>query len=340
MRRLIWPLLAGAVALWLALSIENRPMSPPGATAPPTRPMPAGRPIALTLLADGGFAVGGQGGGVSLHDADGRGLGHWMAHGGAVRRVVEVEGDLITVGDGSVARWSRSGERRWRRRLPEHTLNDVALLDLGEAEPAVFVAAERGSVARLGSAGWHRRGSHGRASFAVTPWLDGIASAGADGSIALWSPDGAERLRWSAVGTAWVTALTPTPRGLLAGGSKGSLTEWALDADGAQRLIWGVPALAFDGGIVAVAAAPTVYLVGTDTGWGALVDPTTPDVHITLLRPAPAADAPPLSAIALRGERAYALDPERRLRVWDVTNGEPLATLHLALDSDPPVETP
>ncbi len=331
MRRLIWPLAAGAIALWLVLAGPERPP-----TTPVTAEMapPAGRPVALSLLPGGGFAVGGQGGGVALYDGEGRPTARWVAHGGAVRRIVPLDGDLITAGDGSVARWSITGERRWRRRLQEHTLNDVALVAPGAEGPGLVVGADRGSVARLDGAGWHRRGSHGRATFAVaaSPAGDRVAAGGADGAVTVWTADGAQTLRWRPT-EGWVTALAWTRAGLLVGDSDGRLARWVLPGDG-QTPVERTGQAAAEEAIVAIAAAPWGALVGVEDGSAALA---LPDRVIGLVEPAP--DAAPLSAVAAGADRAWTLAADRRLRAWDVTNGRPLATLQLTAPSDPHEET-
>lgn len=324
MRRLIWPLAAGAIALWFALAQPERPPTTP-VTA--DTPLPSERPVALTVLPDGGFAVGGQGGEVALYDRAGRPITRWVAHGGAVRRIVPLGGDLITVGDGSVARWSPSGERRWRQRLQEHTLNDLAVVGDGAAGPGLVVGADRGSVARLDGAGWHRRGSHGRATFAVAaaPAADRIASGGADGSVATWTVDGTETRRWGP-SKGWVTALAWTADGLWVGDSEGQLSRWQV-ADDQQPVAQGAQAAA-EQAIVAISTAGWGALVGAEDGSASLV---LADRVIRLVEPSP--DAAPLSAVAADDERAYTLAADRRLSAWDPADGRVVETL--ALDGSP-----
>lgn len=326
MRRVVWPLVAGAIALWLLLAAPEAPAPVTGTSLPP---MPAaGRPVALVALADG-FAVGGQGGGVEVFDGAGRPVDRWIAHGGAVRRLLEVDGELVSVGDGSMARWSLSGERRWRRRLQEHTLNDGARAP-GVAG-AVFVGAERGSVARLGEAPWHRRGRHGRATFAVVAALGGIVSGGADGSVVRWSLDGDERVRWKAT-EGWVTALAAVEGGLVVGDSEGRVTRWALEAGDTPVVRWrhGLGAEA----IVGLAADAAGIVAGGEAGSAFVIPSGQGPVRLDIDGEAP------LSAVALRGGRAYAVAPDRRLGAWDVTNGRRVDTLHLARVDDAHGEAP
>lgn len=294
MRRIVWPLAVAAVALWLWVGTDaERPPDPEaGATdaAPAIPPrLPAERPVALTAL-PAGYAVGGQGGGITLLDADGRPGARWVAHGGPVRRILHVEGDLITAGDGSVARWGPDGARRWRLRLPEHEVNDVAVL----ADGAVIVAADRGSVARLGDGAWHARGTHGRSAFAVAAAPGRVASGGADGTVVIWRPDGALASRWR-VTTGWVTALAWTPSGLLVGDSDGRLSRWSVPEGGPPAgPDWRVT-LAPEA-VVGLAADDDRAVVGTEAGSAFRV--ALVDGRATAIDLGPRDDPAPLSAVS------------------------------------------
>lgn len=314
MRRLIWPVIAGLIALWLVLGTDERPQSTPGPDALPTE-----RPVALTALPGGGFAVGGQGGGVAILDPDGAVRARWVAHGGPVRRIVALDGVIATAGDGSVARWKLNGARVGRRlRLAEHTLNDVAL-----ADGAVVVAADRGSVARLDGDGWHARGSHGRATFAVAASPDGarFASGGADGSLAIWSADGAEQARWRPT-EGWITALAWTGAGLIAADSDGRVAVWAVPAPGdapPSGPSWQVK-LAADA-IVALAARGATALAGTEGGRAFVVDLDRRVVTPVSFELPPEVEPAPLSAVALSPTRALLAPADRVLRRVALADG-------------------
>lgn len=296
MRRVIWPLIAGAVALWLVFAGGERPVS----TGEAPLPLPVERPVALAALPGGGWAIGGQGGGITVLDAAGAERARWVGHGGAVRRIVLRGGELLTAGDGSVAAWALDGRGLWRQRLAEHTLNDLAATDA-----ARVVAADRGSVARLDPAArWHARGTHGRATFAVAASTDGarFASGGADGMVAVWDPTGAERTRWR-ITEGWVTALAWTDAGLLVGDSDGRLSCWR-PADGPPPTKPTWQTLLAPSAIVGLAADGSRAIVGTEAGAGFVVELAGGEAKPLRFELEPGVEPAALSAVAI-GDRPY-----------------------------------
>ncbi len=148
----------------------------------------------------------------------------WAAHDAAIRRMWSLGDDGLATAsaDGSVGRWALDGTSRGRLRLPEAHLND-AVPHVGEGN--VYVAADRGSIARLCDPEpcWQHLGVHGAAAYAVAFSPDGaqLATGGMDGHVALRDPLTGERSAQWRVSPGWVTALAWTPAGLFVGDNGG-----------------------------------------------------------------------------------------------------------------------
>jgi WD40 repeat protein len=182
---------------------------------------------ALAALPGGRLAIGDATGRVfvqSLTALDAAPATWWAAHDAAIRRTWSLgEDGLATASaDGSVGRWGLDGAPRGRLRLPEAHLND-AVPHAGES--TVYVAADRGSVARLCDPEpcWQHLGVHGAAAYAVAFSPDGahLATGGMDGHVALRDPLTGERSAQWRVSPGWVTALAWTPAGLFVGDNGG-----------------------------------------------------------------------------------------------------------------------
>ena len=204
----------------------------PAADAPPSARVPGFRRMtgvtALAMLDGRVLAEGDATGRIALHDltSPDAPTHWWAAHDAAVRRIWGLEGGGLASAsaDGSVGLWSADGSPRRRLRLPESHLND-AVPHAGE--PTVYVAADRGSVARLCDPEpcWRHLGVHGAAAFAVVFSPDGarLATGGMDGQLGLRDPTTGERVAQWRVGPGWVTALAWTAEGLFVGDNGGKV---------------------------------------------------------------------------------------------------------------------
>jgi hypothetical protein len=129
---------------------------------------------------------------------------------GEVNKKVTREQRLVCECDGTVAEFTLDGAPLGRARLPDARLNDAAL-----RAGAVFVAADQGLVARLGSAetAWRLPALHGKAAFAVALSPDVVAFladvAGVASSAAAALPSAA-----AASGGAAAAAAAGAPFGL------------------------------------------------------------------------------------------------------------------------------
>jgi WD40 repeat protein len=214
---------------------EPAPEAAPGAEAPPKARVPGFRRMtgvtALVVLEGRILAEGDATGRIALHRLDApdpaaASTDWWAAHDAPIRRLWGLdEGGLASASaDGSVGLWNADGSLRRRLRLPDAHLND-AVPHAGES--TVYVAADRGSVARLCDPEpcWRHQGVHGAAAFAVAFSPDGtrLATGGMDGQLALRDPTLGERVAQWRVGPGWVTALAWTAEGLFVGDNGGKV---------------------------------------------------------------------------------------------------------------------
>jgi len=285
----LW-LVAALAAAALAFFGLHRGLGPPGDTQRPPERLGSVGPQAVTaLLLDGDtLRVGDAAGRVFALDLmSGEARGHFVAHDGVVRRLLLASGQtgletvdagvaggprLVTVGaDGTVAEFTLDGAPLGRARLPDARLNDAAL-----RAGAVFVAADQGLVARLGSAetAWRLPALHGKAAFAVALSPDGamLASGGSDGWVRLTSAGTGEVAVAFEARSPWITHLRWTPEGLWTFGSDGQFARWSVTAEGYihDRTVSG-----HAGPIVAVDLDDAALLTGSEDGTARLWDRQT-----------------------------------------------------------------
>jgi WD40 repeat protein len=239
--RAILVLLGSGLLTGALVHLTHRPAPPPeatpdaGADAPPKARVPGFRRMtgvtALAVLEGRVLAEGDATGRIALHALAPGATGAapadwWAAHDAPVRRLwgLPQGGVASASADGSVGLWNPDGSLRRRLRLPDAHLND-AVPHAGES--TVYVAADRGSVARLCDPEpcWRHAGVHGAAAFAVafSPDAARLATGGMDGQVALRDPTTGERIAQWRVGPGWVTALAWTAEGLFVGDNGGKI---------------------------------------------------------------------------------------------------------------------
>lgn len=234
----------------------------------------------------------------------------WIAHDGAIRRILAVDADLLTVGaDGTVARWRRDGQVIWRRRHPE-ALNDAAWVD-----GILVVATARGTVARLEADGprWQSRGAHGQAAFALLPAEGAVISTGADGRIVTRAiADGAVR-REIGASSAWIGALARGVDGLLFVDGNGTLGRDRRDAFALQAAFAGPGiALIADGAWIAAGGERGEIVLFTAQG----------------ARQRSIATGAPVMSLAWQGEHLLSGGgADGAVRIWRVKDGAEVGRL-------------
>jgi WD40 repeat protein len=294
-----------AIAVALTVAIYNGTQRPERAPPPP----PPAACTALTFDAQGTLFLG---------DGTGRfgpvGGARAMAHDGALRALLPTEdGGWWTVAAGSVARWAPDGAALGRWRLPEHRLNAAIPLDGGD----LLMAAERGTVARVDSAGaivWQAVGFHGKATFGLarSPSGEQVASVGADGRVASWGvADGKMIADWQAH-RGWATGVAWRADGLITVGADGNLVRWRPDGTEINRQSTGhskpITALAVDAERIATASLDgTVRIFARVLG---AVQPRVLGDEIT-----------PKFTVVLRQQQVWAGLRDGVVRGWDVQTG-------------------
>lgn len=234
----------------------------------------------------------------------------WIAHDGAVRRILKVDDDWITVGgDGSVARWRAPGVVVWRRRHPE-ALNDAVWID-----GALIVATTRGTVARLGPDGpvWQSRGAHGQAAFAVLAQGDAVLTTGTDGRIVERAvTDGAVR-RVDAASKHWIAALAP--------GADGPLFVDGVGQLGRKRSGEYTTYAALSGPGISLAANATSIAAGGEKGEIAIFERAGGHQRVLLT-------AEPVLSLAWQGDRLLSGGGANgAVRIWRVNDGAEVGRL-------------
>jgi WD40 repeat protein len=249
----------------------------------------------------------------------------WMAHPQPVRALRAVGADLLSVGgDGTVARWSADGDRRWRARVPDERLNDGDALDDG-----AVVAGARGTVARLTRDGvaWQAE-AHAGTTFAVAASPDGarVASGGADGKLVVRDAADGRVIAEVRAHDGWLTALAWDAVGLVSGGADGRVRLWD-----AESLSPG-PVLDVGGSrAIDLSTTPDRLLAVSEDGAVRLWPRRGGEP--TLL--APPGD-PWLSGV-LTGDQALTGGRDGRVAIWDVRTGGRAGTLRLqgGFDAEP-----
>lgn len=333
----LW-LVAALAAAALAFFGLHRGLGPPGDTQRPPERLGSVGPQAVTaLLLDGDtLRVGDAAGRVfALELSSGETRGHFVAHDGAVRRLLraaEATGleavdagvgggaRLVTVGaDGTVAEFTLDGAPLGRVRLPDARLNDAAL-----RAGAVFVAADQGLVARLGpaEAAWRLPALHGKAAFAVALSPDGamLASGGSDGWVRLTSAGSGEGAVTFETRSPWVTHLRWTPEGLWTFGSDGQLSRWSVTPEGYahDRTVSG-----HAGPIVSVDLDEAALLTGSEDGTARLWDRQTAAPRALFEAGAP------VRSVALGPQAVYIGTVDGRLRRFPRAGGPAAQTYSL-----------
>ena len=247
----------------------------------------------------------------------------WAAHDAPIRRIWALaDGGVATASaDGSVGEWNPDGGLRVRFRLRDAHLNDAVPRP---GDRTVFVAADRGTVARLCDPEpcWWHMGVHGAAAFAValSPDAEHLATGGMDGQLVLRSPTtGESEGRWSN-GPGWVTALAWTAEGLFAGGNGGRVTFMAGGHPESTPEIMEVGA----GPVLILVAGGTVLLAGTEDGQLAAISRTDRRVLARV------DVGSPVRALATMNDTVYTGSADGSVRRFKLTPtalvaGEPMA---------------
>ena len=150
----------------------------------------------------------------------------WYAHAGPIRGFIIGAEDFYSIGqDGSVAWWTYTGQPKRRYRLIGHHLNDAVVLPDGGvivAGDRGIVARIEGPL-KWRASGVHGRATF---SLALSPDGQHVASGGADGHVRVWSvKDGTEVNAWSAH-TQWVRSVKWTKGGIWSAGTNGEIKRW------------------------------------------------------------------------------------------------------------------
>ncbi|MEE2788651.1 MAG: WD40 repeat domain-containing protein [Myxococcota bacterium] len=251
------------IALISAFFLGREEQTPPNTT--PQAPGPtqvAGAQITALLVRDAQIISGDAGGRIRVWSRTKQDVKHsWFGHEGPIRTLKNLGSHFASAGaDGRVVTWQMD-QAIQRVRLKNYRLNDAYF----GTDGGIFLAAERGTVARRGTRpNWIHKSIHGQGTFAIdhAPDRPLVASAGTDGFVRIWRADeGTSVSQWRA-SDSWVTQLAWIGNEIITADAQGEITRWTVKPSGQvlesismARLNSPVVAMAIHGERLAVSTA-------------------------------------------------------------------------------------
>jgi len=243
----------------------------------------------------------------------------FVAHEGAIHAIRPVgDGFATASSDGSIRIWDADGDAQNIHRLFDYHFNDAVVTQ----SRAVVVAADKGTVARIGSQNdWIQRLAHRKASFklALSPDENQVASVGEDGFLRIWSVETGEELKaWKAhQGVSSVVAWQADD--IITGGTvedrarktvDGEIRFWNVDGD-----LLRAPIRTSYAPITRMAISPD-YIAILGESESVMVYDRQTGQHIETYR----AQSGPVFSVAIDGHRIHVGIPGGGFQTWSVTN--------------------
>ena len=217
----------------------------------------------------------------------------FVAHDGAIRKLLCADETLISVGArGSAAVWNTNHELQQRHRLKGHHINDAVATEDG----SLIVGGDRGKIARLGGdQTWQVQGAHGRGvlGIAISPKDDRVYTVGTDGVVNTWATGSGIRLNQNAIASHWLHTIQLQGQHLWVGGAKGEVYYLT-----PKNVFLQVEQTQPNTRLIGSASTDQVVAFGSETGEIHLINTQTK----ALIKTAHVSDTPIL-ALALDGAR-------------------------------------